>query len=442
MPSVYLETYGCQMNVADSELMLGKLAAAGYAHVERPEGADVILVNTCAVRENAEQRVLGRLTDLRRYLGPDTVLGVTGCMAQRLGARLFDADSRVSLVVGPDAYRALPELIDGARRGDRTAATEFDLEEHYDDFRARRFEGVKAWIPVQRGCDYRCTYCIVPYTRGPERSRALEDVVREARDVAARGLTEVVLLGQTVNSWHDGTRDFGALLRAVGAVAGIRRVRFTSPHPNDFTPGVVAAMAETPAVCEHVHLPVQSGSSAVLRRMLRRYTREEYLDCVARLRAAIPGLSITTDTIVGFPGETDADFAETLSLVQEVGFDDAFTFKFSPREGTPATRLPTELTVPPDVVDARYDALVATVRGIARRRNMRRLGERREVLVEKPARKGGALLQARSRDFRTVMVPADAAAIGDYLTVELTGTTGSTFTGTPVAERVALPVVN
>ena len=442
MPSVYLETYGCQMNVADSELMLGKLAAAGYTPTESPEGADVILVNTCAVRENAEQRVIGRLTDLRRHMTRDTVLGVTGCMAQRLGPRLLDADSRVSLVVGPDAYRALPELIDGARRGERATATDFDLEEHYDDFTARRFEGVKAWIPVQRGCDYRCTYCIVPYTRGPERSRALDEVVREAREVVAAGLSEVVLLGQTVNSWTDGTRHFGDLLRAVGAVDGIRRVRFTSPHPNDFTDPVIAAMAETAEVCEHVHLPVQSGSNAVLKRMIRRYGREEYLDCVRRLRAAIPGLSITTDVIVGFPGETDADFEDTLSLMREVGFDDAFTFKFSPREGTPATRMSDELTVPAEAVDARYERLVELVRGIARARNMARLGERREVLVEKEARKGGDLLQARSRDFRTVMVPAGAAAIGDYLTVELTGTTGSTFTGTPVAERAPLPALN
>lgn len=442
MPSVYLETYGCQMNVADSELMLGKLAAAGYSHTENPEGADVILVNTCAVRDNAEQRVLGRLGELRRHMHRDTVLGVTGCMAQRLGSRILDANSRVSLVVGPDAYRALPELIEGARRGERFTATDFDLEEHYDDFQARRFEGVKAWIPVQRGCDYRCTYCIVPYTRGAERSRALADVVRETREVVAQGLTEVVLLGQTVNSWNDGTGDFGDLLRAVGAVDGIRRLRFTSPHPNDFSESVVAAMAEVETVCEHVHLPVQSGSTTMLKRMLRRYTREGYLECVARMREAIPGLSVTTDIIVGFPGETDAEFGETLSLVRDVGFDDAFTFKFSPREGTPATRMPSELTIPPDVVDTRYEELLTLVRAISRSRNMARLGQRREVLVEKAARKGGEMLQARSRDFRTVMVPADVAAIGDYLTVELTGSTGSTFTGTPVADRAPLPALN
>jgi tRNA-2-methylthio-N6-dimethylallyladenosine synthase len=300
-------------------------------------------------------------------------------------------------------------------------------------------EGVKAWIPVQRGCDYKCTYCIVPYTRGPERSRKLADVVRETREVAERGMTEVVLLGQTVNSYHDGTHDFADLLRALGAVPGIRRLRFTSPHPNDFTDRVIAAMAEVPAVCEHVHLPMQSGSSAVLKRMLRRYTRQGYLECVARLRAAIPGLALTTDVIVGFPGETEDDFAETLSAVREVGFGDAFTFKFSPRDGTPATRLPPELAVPDDVASERLVRLIEAVRSGARERNLRLLGTRHEVLVEKVSRRG-ELLQARTRDFRTVLVPGHESMIGRYLTVELTGTTGSTFTGAVLSDRRALPI--
>lgn len=439
---VYIETYGCQMNVSDSELMYGSLQAEGYLAVESPQDADVVLINTCAIRENAEQRVIGRLGELRRDLKADAVLGVTGCMAQRLGPRLLETDTRVQIVVGPDAYRMLPTLIDGARHGERFSATDFDLEEHYEDFTARRFEGVKAWIPVQRGCDYRCTYCIVPTTRGPERSRRLADVVRETHEVVAQGITEVVLLGQTVNSYNDGTHDFADLLRAVGAVDGIRRVRYTSPHPNDFSDRVIAAMAETPTVCEHVHLPMQSGSTSMLKRMLRRYSREEYLDCVARLRAAMPGLGLTTDIIVGFPGETDAEFEDTLSLCRDVRFDDAFTFKFSAREGTPATRMPAEWTIAPDVMDARYDALFATIRGISRERNMARLGERLEVLVEKEARKGGGMLQARSRDFKTVLVPGVPAQIGTYLVAELTGTTGATFTGTPVKPRgrEALPL--
>jgi tRNA-2-methylthio-N6-dimethylallyladenosine synthase len=360
-------------------------------------------------------------------------------MAQRLGPRLLERARHVSLVVGPDGYRALPDLIEGVRGGERFVATDFDLEEHYETVLPRRFDGVKAWIPVQRGCDYRCTYCIVPYTRGPERSRRLEDAVREVEAVSAQGISEVILLGQTVNSWNDGRHDFADLLRAVGNVSGIRRVRFTSPHPNDFSDRVIEAMATVPSVCEHVHLPMQSGSSRTLKRMLRRYTREEYLDCVSRMRAAIPGLAITTDIIVGFPGETDGDFADTISAVREVGFDDAFTFKFSPREGTPATRMPAELTVSDDVASDRLEMLIAAVREGARERNLRLLGQRREVLVEKEARRGD-LLQCRTRDFKTVIIPGDATLIGRYLNVELTGTTGATFTGTVVEERRALPM--
>jgi len=437
-PTVYIETYGCQMNVSDTELMLGKLADSGYDAVQSPDGADVILVNTCAIRDHAEQRVVGRLGELKRHMKPDSVMGVTGCMAQRLGPTLLERTPHVSVVIGPDGYRALPTLIENARRGMRAAATDFDLEEHYEDFAPRRFDRVKAWIPVQRGCDYRCTYCIVPYTRGPERSRALADVVRETEAVVADGMTEVVLLGQTVNSYNDGTHDFADLLRAVGSVPGIRRVRYTSPHPNDFSDRVIAAMAETPTVCEHVHLPMQSGSSRTLKRMLRRYSREAYLDCVARLRAAIPGLALTTDIIVGFPGETDADFEETLSAVAEVGFDDAFTFKFSPRDGTPATRFPESDTVSDEVASDRLDRLIALVRAGSRQRNLARLGERREVLVEKEARRGG-LLQARTRDFKTVLIPGDASMLGTYCDVELTGTTGSTFTGTIARTRAPLP---
>ena len=294
---------------------------------------------------------------------------------------------------------------------------------------------------MQRGCDYRCTYCIVPTTRGSERSRRLADVVREVETVVSEGINEVVLLGQTVNSYHDGEADFGELLRAVGRVNGVRRLRFTSPHPNDFSDAVVNAMAEVEAVCEHVHLPMQSGSSRVLRRMLRRYTREGYLECVDRLRAAIPGLCLTTDIIVGFPGETDEDFSETLSAVEQVGFDDAFTFKFSPREGTPATRFPAAETVPDELASERLARLVDLVRTRARRRNLGLLGQRREVLVERTARRG-ELLQCRTRDFKTVLIPGGESLIGRYLTVELTGTTGSTFTGTPVNDRQPLPVAS
>jgi tRNA-2-methylthio-N6-dimethylallyladenosine synthase len=427
------------MNVSDSELMLGRLIDSGYEQVHVPEEADVMLLNTCAIREHAEQRVMGRLGELKRSMKTGAVVGVTGCMAQRLGPRLLDRARHVSLVIGPDGYRALPELLEGARRGRRVTAVDFDLEEHYEDFRPRRFDGVKAWIPVQRGCDYRCTYCIVPTTRGPERSRRLDDVVHEVENVAADGITEIVLLGQTVNSYNDGVNDFAELLRRAGDVSGIRRVRFTSPHPNDFSNRVIEAMAATPAVCEHVHLPMQSGSNAVLKRMLRRYTREGYVRCAERLRMAIPGLSLTTDVIVGFPGETEEDFQQTLSAVREVGFADAFTFRFSPREGTAATRFPAAETVPDDVAAERLGRLIEEVRAGTRARNLAALGSRHEVLVEKGARRG-ELLQARTRDFRTVLISGDDSMIGSYLTVELTGTTGSTFTGMVVKPRSPLPL--
>ena len=438
---VYVETYGCQMNVSDSELMLGRLSAEGYTEASTPEEADVILLNTCAIRDHAEQRVLGRLGELKGVMKSTAIVGVTGCMAQRLGPTLLERARHVSLVIGPDGYRALPALLERAKTGERAIETSFDLEEHYEDFTPRRFDKVKAWIPVQRGCDYRCTYCIVPTTRGSERSRKLADVIREVETVASEGISEVVLLGQTVNSYHDGESGFAALLRAVGRVDGIRRLRFTSPHPNDFSDDVVQAMADVDAVCEHVHLPMQSGSSRVLRRMLRRYSREGYLDCVRRLRDAMPGLSLTTDIIVGFPGESDEDFEETLSAVEAVGFDDAYTFKFSPREGTPATRMPESETVPDEVATERLARLIALARSNSRQRNLGLLGQRREVLVERIARRG-ELLQSRTRDFKTVLVPGPESMIGRYLTVELTGTTGSTFTGTPVTERQPLPVAN
>lgn len=432
-PTVYIETYGCQMNVSDSELMLGKLTASGYRPVDGPDGADVILVNTCAIRDHAEQRVIGRLGELKRHMAPGSILGVTGCMAQRLGPVLLERAPHVSLVIGPDGYRALPSLLDGARRGIRATATEFDLEEHYEDFSPRRIDGVKAWIPVQRGCDYRCTYCIVPTTRGPERSRRLADVVREVTSVVAEGMTEVVLLGQTVNSYHDGAHDFADLLRAVGAVPGVKRIRFTSPHPNDFSDRVVAALSEVPAVCEHVHLPMQSGSTRILKRMLRRYSREGYLDCVTRLRSAIPGLALTTDVIVGFPGETEEDFHETLDVVREVGFEDAYTFKFSPRDGTAATRFPVGETVADDVASERLARLIETVRGASRRRNLGLLGTEHEVLAERVAKRGDGEIQARTRDFKTVVLGAGSAVLGNYYRVRFTGTTGSTFTGVVVA---------
>jgi len=437
MPRIYIETYGCQMNVADSELVLGVLEREGYVAVDDPAAADVVLVNTCAVRDHAEQKVLSRVGELKRCKRPGGVLGVVGCMAQRLGPKLLERIPQVDLVVGPDGYRGLPELIARVRAGggERAADVEFRGWEHYEDVPPAREAGASAFVTVQRGCDYRCTFCIVPMTRGPERSRKLADVVREVERLAGAGTTEVTLLGQTVNSYDDGTHDFADLLRAVGAVSGIRRMRFTSPYPTDFGERVVAAMAETPAVCEHVHLPVQSGSSRVLRRMLRRYDRDRYLAVVAALRDAMPGIALTTDIIVGFPGESEEDFRETLSLVEAVAFDDAFTFRYSPREGTPATRL--KDVVPDPVAGERLERLVAAVRGIARRKNVALVGSTHEVLVEGWAKRGD-LLQGRTRANKVALFPGPDQWIGSYRMVRFTGTTGSTFAARTVGQEFAV----
>ena len=432
---VYIETYGCQMNVADSELMFGLLGREGYVRTEQPAEADVMLVNTCAVRDNAEQRVIGRVGELQRYKRAGGVLGVVGCMAQRLGPALLEQVPRVDLVVGPDAYRNLPQLIGLAESGERVTDTEFRSWEHYEDVPPVREKGPTAFVTVQRGCDYRCTFCIVPYTRGPERSRRLSEVVREVEQLAGQGTSEVTLLGQTVNAYHDGRHGFAELLRAVGAVAGIRRLRFTSPYPTDFTPGVMEAMAATDAVCEHVHLPVQSGSNAVLKRMVRRYTRERYLEVVAALRAAIPGITFSTDIIVGFPGETEAQFRETLSLVTEADFDDAYTFKYSVRDGTPAVRLHDH--VPDEVGSERLARLIEVVRGNARRKSLARVGQVQEVLVERRAKRGELML-ARTRTNHLVLVDLPPDAVGEYHRVKLTGTTGSTFTGAVVTPALAV----
>jgi tRNA-2-methylthio-N6-dimethylallyladenosine synthase len=435
MKRVYIETYGCQMNVADSELMFGVLSRNGYVRSNDPADADVMLVNTCAVRDNAEQRVIGRLGELQRYKRDGDVLGVVGCMAQRLGPGLLAKVPRVDLVVGPDAYRNLPDLLGLADSGQRVSDTEFRSWEHYEDVPAMRDKAPTAFVTVQRGCDYRCTFCIVPYTRGPERSRRLQDVVLEIARLVEEGTSEVTLLGQTVNSYHDGEHDFADLLRASGQIDGLRRLRFTSPYPTDFTPRVIEAMATTPAVCEHVHLPVQSGSNAVLKRMLRRYTRERYLEVVSQLRQAIPGITLSTDIIVGFPGETEADFQQTVELIGEADLDDAYTFQYSVREGTPAVRLRDH--VAESIAAARLRRLIESVRLNVRRKNIARVGQTHEVLVERPAKRGGLML-GRTRTNHLVLLDLPPTAAGEYHTVRLTGTTGSTFTGSIVRPALAL----
>ncbi len=429
----WVETYGCQMNVSDSELMEGVLTADGYRSVSTPDEADVILVNTCAIRDHAERRVLGRVAELNRVKKsrPGVLIGVCGCMAQRLGERLMEQADYVDMVIGPDAYRSLPQIIDEASRNGGVVDIELNPAENYEGLEMRRASRVSAWIPIQRGCNYRCTYCIVPYTRGDEKNREPGAILAEIRKLADEGITEFTLLGQTVNSYRFDGWNFARLLRAVARVPGVRRLRYTSPHPNDVTRELVEVMAEEEAVCAHLHLPVQSGSNRVLKRMVRRYTREEYTQRVELLRELIPHIALTTDIIVGFPGEAEEDFRETLDLVNEVEYDSAFTFKYSPRDGTPSTRMDPETFVAPEVAQRRLEELIKAVREIAARRNLAEVGSTREVLLEKRARRGN-LLQGKTETNKAVLIPGPDEWLGRYMKVALTGTTGATFTGYPI----------
>lgn len=434
---LYIETYGCQMNINDAELIEGMLAARGFLRVTDPSRADVILVNTCAIREHAERRVFGRIGELQRHRreNPELVLGVTGCMAQRLGPRLVDEAAGVDLVAGPDAYRRLDEMIDAIRRGALERGQtllELDADEQYEEVESVRAEGVSAWVTVQRGCDHRCTFCIVPYVRGPEKNRRPEAILEETRRAVEDGFTEVVLLGQTVNSYGREEWDFPRLLRAVARVDGVRRVRFTSPHPNDVTDDLLATMADEPAVCPQLHLPVQSGANRILKRMVRRYTVEEFLGKVRLARERVPGIALSTDVIVAFPGETDEEYEATLDLMLGVRFDDAYLYRYSPREGTPATRLPAEDFVPDDVAAERLERLIALHRQIQREVNEAEVGSVHEVLVEREARSEGDVL-GRTGTNKVVAFPGGREWIGRYVDVRLTGTTGATFTGRRVA---------
>ncbi|HTK31529.1 MAG TPA: tRNA (N6-isopentenyl adenosine(37)-C2)-methylthiotransferase MiaB [Candidatus Saccharimonadaceae bacterium] len=431
MQRVFLETYGCQMNVADSETMAGVLVRAGLTLVDRPEDADAVLLNTCAIREHAEQRVLGRLGEFAhlKLTRPDLVVGVAGCMAQHLRQRLIGRSRVLDLVVGPDGYRHLPDLLRRAA-GEPVAHVRLDRDETYGDLEPRRTPGVRAWVTVQRGCDKFCTYCVVPFTRGRERSLPLDDLVRQVEGAVRDGFREVVFLGQTVNSYRHGAHDFADLLRAANDVPGLARVRFTSPHPSDMSERVIAAIAESPRVCKHVHLPLQSASDTMLKAMNRTYTILQYRAVVARLRAAMPGLGLSTDIIVGFPGETPEDFAATARYLEETRFDSAFLFKYSARPDTRAYQWPE--TVDEAEKGRRLQALIDLQHRVSGELNDAALGREVEVLVESVARRNPAQLYGKSDEFRTVVFPNDGTAPGTLRRVRVVGATPITLFGEPI----------
>lgn len=427
---LYIETYGCQMNVADSEVVAAVMQMAGYETVDVLDGADAVLLNTCSIRDNAEQRVGARLRELgamRRKNGRHIIIGVIGCMAERVRHRLTE-DYGVDLVAGPDAYMDLPALFAAAEQGKEAVNVELSTTETYRDIVPVRLGGaqVSGYISIMRGCDNFCSYCIVPYTRGRERSRQKESILRELADLQRRGYGEVTLLGQNVNSYRDGDTDFAALLTLVAEAAPSMRIRFTTSHPKDMSDATIAAIAAHPNICRHIHLPVQSGSDAVLKAMNRKYTREWYLGRIAAIRKAIPDCAITTDLFTGFHSESEDDFEQTLSLMREVGFDSAFMFKYSERPGTLAARTMPD-NVPESVKIERLNRMIALQNELSLASNRRDIGRTFEVLVEGVAKRSREQMVGRTSQNKTAVFPRGDARVGQLVNVRVVEATSATL---------------
>jgi tRNA-2-methylthio-N6-dimethylallyladenosine synthase len=428
----YIETYGCQMNVADSEVVASIMSAAGYSQTPLLGKADVIFVNTCAVRENAEARVYGRLGDFKhlKKSNPGVVVGVLGCMAERLRKDLMETESYVDLVVGPDEYRRLPQLVENAVTGEKGIAVRLSRVENYDDIVPLRTDGISAWISVMRGCDKFCTFCVVPFTRGRERSRSLVSIVREVEGLAARGFREITLLGQNVNSYADGPKDFADLLSAVANVDLSIRIRFTTSHPQDMSDKLIETIAQNENVCKYIHLPVQSGSDGILELMNRSYSAGHYLGLVEKIKKAIPGVSLSTDIIAGFPTETADDHQATIALMKEVKYDGAFTFKYSPRENTKAWSMTDD--VPEEVKVERLNEIIDVQREISYRKNQEIIGQIVEVLVEGESKKSADDFCGRTGTNKMVVMPRNGYAAGEYISVRVERANSATLFGSHV----------
>ncbi len=428
-PRVYLETYGCQMNVADSQTVSAVLRRAGYVSADGAEDADVILLNTCAIREHAEERVLGRLGDLARikHARPHVKIGLLGCMAQHNRTAIMEKAAFLDVVAGPDSYRRLPEML-GRAGYDASIDVRLDRAETYADITPDYGGGVRAYVTAMRGCDKFCAFCVVPYVRGRERSVAVSDLMREIGELAGRGVKEVVLLGQTVNAYRFADTGFGSLLKMIASIGGIERIRFTSPHPSDMSESVIEAMATEQKVQPYLHLPLQSGSDRILAAMERGYTVADYLDLVARVRAAIPTIALSTDIIVGFHGEEQSDFEATTAVMRAVGYDCAFMFKYSVREHTRAFRLGD--SVSEEEKGRRLSALIAIQEEMSLARNRAMIGREFPVLVEGPARRGGGMMAGKTPQFKTAIFAVDTAAgvdgvrAGDTVNVRVDSATG------------------
>ena len=430
MRKLLIETYGCQMNVADSEVVASVMQMAGYEVTEVLEEADAVFLNTCSVRDNAEQKILSRLEFLRSVKRKrPLIIGVLGCMAERVKEELMTAHG-ADLVCGPDSYMTLPDLIAQAELGHKAINVELSMTETYRDVVPQRLHAnmIGGFVSIMRGCNNFCHYCIVPYTRGRERSRDVESILREVRDLRDRGFKEVTLLGQNVNSYNNAAIGFASLLQRVAETVPEMRVRFTTSHPKDMSDETLRVIAETPNVCKHIHLPVQSGSDAVLQRMNRKYTRAWYLDRVAAIRRIIPDCGLTTDIFVGYCGETEEDHQLSLSLMREVGYDSAFMFKYSERPGTYASKhLPDD--IPEAVKIRRLNELIAVQNEISAERNAAQVGKVVEVLVEGTSKRSRDQLFGRTEQNRVVVFNRGSHHIGDRVMVKITSSSSATLIG-------------
>ena len=429
---LYIETYGCQMNVGDSEIVVSIMQQEGFRYTESLEEADIVLINTCSIRDNAEQRIWGRLSEMRhmRKKKPSLIIGIIGCMAERLKEDLTKGGTGVDIVAGPDAYRDLPRLVREVDGGATGVNVELSTEETYAEIAPVRLDrnGVSAFIAIMRGCNNYCSYCVVPYTRGIERSRDAKTIVAEARTLFENGYREVTLLGQNVNSYRTGDVDFPELLKQVAEISPLLRVRFATSHPKDISDKLLETMASMPNICRAIHLPAQSGSTEMLKRMNRKYTREWYLERVEAIRRYMPDCAITTDLIAGFAHETEEEHAETLSLMREVGYDFAYMFKYSERPGTFAQRNLGD-DIPEDVKTRRLTEIIDLQNKLSEESNKRDIGKEFEILVECTSKRSEEQLSGRTSQNKMVVFDRHNFKVGDYVKVRITGCSSATLFG-------------
>lgn len=431
---VYLETYGCQMNMADSEIVLGLLNEKGCVLTEDIEDADVILINTCSVREHAEQRIYGRLGEFKSIKNkkPEIIVGVLGCMAERLrekltGEKAKGVGEQVDIIVGPDEYRKLPELVAKSWHGERGIAVQLSRIETYDDVSPLRTNGISAWISVMRGCDKFCSFCVVPFTRGRERSRPLASILQEVETLSSRGFKEVTLLGQNVNSYRDKNYDFADLLKFVAEVDNTIRIRFVTSHPQDMSDKLIETIAEHKNICKYIHLPVQSGSDRMLELMNRNYNSKHYLDLIDKIKSRISDVCLSTDFITGFPTETTDDHLRTLDIMENVQFDGAYTFKYSPRENTPSFKMADD--VPDEIKACRINEIIQLQSKTSLINNSKHIGQILEVLVEGESKKSSSEWYGRTGGNKIVIFPKSNLTAGDYIMVNIERANSATLFG-------------